>query len=66
MATRIYKVTYNNNAVLVRASTRSQAVSHVAGKEMAVAVAETVAHGGALVVEKRRALLRKTWRREAC
>ncbi len=39
MATRIYKVTYNNNAVLVRASTRSQAVSHVAGKEMAVAVA---------------------------
>ena len=39
MATRIYKVTYNNNAVLVRASTRGQAVAHVAGKEMAVAVA---------------------------
>lgn len=39
MATRIYKVTYNNNAVLVRASTRGQAVAHVAGKEMQVAVA---------------------------
>ena len=39
MATRIYKVTYNDNSVLVRASTRGQAVAHVAGKEMAVSVA---------------------------
>ena len=39
MATRIYKVTYNNQAWLVRASTRGQAIAHVAGKEMQVTVA---------------------------
>ena len=39
MATRVYKVTHNNQAWLVRASTRSQAVAHVAGKEMGVSVA---------------------------
>lgn len=39
MATRIYKVTYNDQTWLVRASTRGQAIAHVAGKEMQVAVA---------------------------
>ena len=39
MATRVYKVTHNNQAWLVRASTRSQAVAHIAGKEMGVSVA---------------------------
>lgn len=39
MATRVYKVTYNNQVWLVRATTRSQAIAHVAGKEMGVSVA---------------------------
>jgi len=39
MSTRIYKVTHGKTEWLVRASTRNQAVAHVAGKEMQVAVA---------------------------
>lgn len=39
MATRIYKVINDQDVWLVRASTRSQAVSHVAGKTMNVSVA---------------------------
>lgn len=39
MATRIYKVTYDNRMWFVRASTRSQAIAYVAGKAMKVEVA---------------------------
>lgn len=39
MATRVYKVTYNNQVWLVRATTRNQAIAHIAGKEMGVSVA---------------------------
>ena len=39
MSTRIYKVTHGQAVWLVRASTRNQAVAHIASKEMQVAVA---------------------------
>lgn len=39
MATRIYKVMYDNRMWFVRASTRNQAIAYVAGKAMKVEVA---------------------------
>lgn len=39
MSTRIYKVAYDNRIWFVRASTRVQAVSYIAGKAMKVEVA---------------------------
>ena len=39
MSTRIYKVVYDNRVWFVRASTRGQAISYIAGKAMKVKVA---------------------------
>ena len=39
MATRIYKVSYDNRVWFVRASTRNQAIAYIAGKAMKVEVA---------------------------
>jgi hypothetical protein len=39
LATRIYKVVSNSGAYLVRASTRSQAIAHVAKEEIIATVA---------------------------